>query len=156
MQNLNWKSLSNLIDWTHKDCKKPWNLLTIILATHWQKITIQNKYPYLQHCNTSDLNNIFFKILDQCRIQMYFGTIWMVWVSKKCTQKSSGNFFPYIFQVKPKRNIVYKYLKTKIYSRYSNIFPQMHWISNIFGHSATIIGSFWILLIYPVLNLIDT
>ena len=123
MQNLNWKSLSNLIDWTHKDCKKPWNLLTIILATHWQKITIQNKYPYLQHCNTSDLNNIFFEILDQCRIQMYFGTIWMVWVSKKCTQKSSGNFFSIYISSKTKTKYSLQILENK------NLFKILKYLS---------------------------
>ena len=48
-------------------------------------------------------------------------------------------FFPYIFHIKTKWNIVYRYLKTKIFSRDINILPRMHWTSNIFGHSATTI-----------------
>ena len=34
--------------------------------------------------------------------------------------------FPYIFHVKSKWNIFYEYLKTKIFSRDTNILPQMH------------------------------
>ena len=34
----------------------------------------------------------------------------------------------------------------------SNVLPQMHWTSNIFGHSATTIGGFWVSLNYPILN----
>ena len=60
--------------------------------------------------------------------------------------------FPYIFHLKPRWNIVYEHLKTKIFSRDSNILPQMHWISNIFGHSATTIGGFWVSLNYPIVN----
>ena len=60
--------------------------------------------------------------------------------------------FPYIFHVKPKWNIAYKYLKTKIFSRDSNILPQMHWTSNIFEHSATVIGVFWLSLNYPIIH----
>ena len=37
------------------------------------------------------------------------------------------NVFPYMFHVKPKSNIVYKYSKKNFYSRDSNILPQMHW-----------------------------
>ena len=73
----------------------------------------QNKYSYLQHCNTSDLNNIFFEILDQCRIQMYFGTIWMVWVPKKCTQKSSCNFFSIYISSKTKTKYNLQILENK-------------------------------------------
>ena len=62
---------------------------------------------------------------------------------KNAPKKVLVALFPYIFHVKPKWNIVYEYLKTKIFSRDSNIFPQMHWISNIFGHSAKIIGGFF-------------
>ena len=72
---------------------------------------------------------------------------------KKCAPKISCNPFSiYIFHVKTKWNIVYKYLKTKIFSRDTNILPQMHWTSNIFGHSATIIGVFLVSLNYPILN----
>ena len=71
---------------------------------------------------------------------------------KNAPKKVLGTLFPYIFHVKPTWNIVYKYLKTKIFSRDSNILLQMHWTSNIFQHSATIIGSFWVLLNYPILN----
>ena len=78
----------------------------------------------------------------QCHIQMYFGTIWTVWAPKKMYPKTCNTFSIYIFHLKPKWNIVYKYLKTKIFSRDLNILCQMHWTSNIFGHSATIIGGF--------------
>ena len=51
------------------------------------------------------------------------------------------NVFPYIFHVKPKWNIVYKYSKKKkFFSRDSNILSQMHWTKDIFGHPVTIIG----------------
>ena len=70
----------------------------------------------------------------------------------KCAQKVPVILFPCIFHMKTKWNIVYKYLKTKIFSRDTNILPQMHWTSNIFGHSATTIGGFWISLNYPILN----
>ena len=71
---------------------------------------------------------------------------------KKCAQKVLVTLFPYIFHVKTKWNIVYEYLKTKIFSRDTNILPQMHWTSNIFGHSATIIGGFRVSLNCPILN----
>ena len=45
---------------------------------------------------------------------------------KKCAQKSSVTLFPYIFHVKTIGNIVYEYLKTKIFSRDTNTLPQMH------------------------------
>ena len=63
---------------------------------------------------------------------------------KKCThpKKFFNTFSIYIFHVKRKRNIVYEYLKTKIFSRDSNILPQLHWTSNIFGHSAKLLGVF--------------
>ena len=50
--------------------------------------------------------------LRQRRIQMYFSTVWTVWVLKKCDQKVLVTFFLYIFHVKTKLNIVYEYLKT--------------------------------------------
>ena len=61
---------------------------------------------------------------------------------KKRAQKVLVTLFPHIFHVKPKWNIVYEYLKAKIFSRDSIILPQMHWTSNIFGYSATVIGGF--------------
>ena len=88
------------------------------------------------------------KLLDQCCIQMYFGTVWTVWAPKKVLT----TLFPYIVHVKTKWNIVYKNLKTKIFSRDTNILPQMHWTSNIFGPPATTIGGFWVSLNYPILN----
>ena len=93
---------------------------------------------------------IYFKMQCrmQCCIQMYFGTIWMVWVPKKVL----ATLFPDIFHVKTKWNIVYKFLKTKIFSRHKNILSQMHWKSNIFGHSASTNGGFWVPINYPILN----
>ena len=61
-------------------------------------------------------------------------------------------FFPNIFHIKSKWNIVYEYIKTKIFSRESNILPQMQWTTNIFGHAATIIGGFGVSPNYPILN----
>ena len=71
---------------------------------------------------------------------------------KNAPKKALVLFFPYIFHIKTKWNIVYKYLKTKIFSGDTNIFPLMHWTSNIFGHSATTIRGFWVSLNYPILN----
>ena len=44
---------------------------------------------------------------------------------KKCAQKIVI-LFPHIFYVKSKLSIVYEYLKTKTFSRDTNILPQMH------------------------------
>ena len=60
--------------------------------------------------------------------------------------------FPHILYVKSKLNIVYEYLKTKIFSRDTNILPQRQWTLNIFGTTATIIGGFEVSLNYPILN----
>ena len=90
----------------------------------------------------------------QCPIQIYFGSIWTVWAAQEnVPKKVLVIFFLYIFHVKAKSNIVYQYLKAKIFSRDTNIIPQMHWTLNISGHSATTIGSFWVSLNYPILNL---
>ena len=86
------------------------------------------------------------------RIQMYFGTVWTVWAPKNVPKKVLVTLFPYIFHVKTKWNIVYECLKTTIFSRGSNILPQMHWTSNIFGDSAPIIRVFWVSLNYSILN----
>ena len=71
---------------------------------------------------------------------------------KKWTQKGLVTLFRYIFHVKTKWNIVYKYFFKKIFSRNANILPQKHLTLNIFGHSLTTIGSFWVSLNYPILN----
>ena len=71
---------------------------------------------------------------------------------KKCPQKVLVTYFLNIFHVKTKWNIAYEYLKTEIFSRDTNIPPQMHWTSNIFEHSAITIGCFWVWLSYPILN----
>ena len=60
--------------------------------------------------------------------------------------------FPYLFHVKTKWNIVYKHLKTEIFSIDTNILPQMHWTWNVFGLLATIIGGFGVWLNYLILN----
>ena len=62
------------------------------------------------------------------------------------------NVFPCVFHVTPKWNIVYKYLKTKDFSRDSNILPRMHWTLDIFGHLTTIIRGLEVSLKYPILN----
>ena len=56
---------------------------------------------------------------------------------KKCAQtKILVSFFPYIFHIKTKRNIVYNYFKTEIFSRDTNILLQMHWTSSVCVSSA--------------------
>ena len=45
---------------------------------------------------------------------------------KNAPTKVLVTLFPYTFHVKTNSNIVYKYLKTKIFSRDTNILPQMH------------------------------
>ena len=71
---------------------------------------------------------------------------------KKCAQKVLSTLFSYIFHIKTKWKIVYEYLKTKIFSSDTNILPQMHWIPNIFRHSATTIWGFGVSVNYPILN----
>ena len=53
-----------------------------------------------------------------------FGTVWTVWAPKKYAQKVLVTLLPYLFHIKTKRNIVYVYLKTKIFSRDINILPK--------------------------------
>ena len=43
--------------------------------------------------------------------------------------------YPYIFHTKTTWNVVYKYLKTKIFSRDTNVLPLMYWTLYIFGPS---------------------
>ena len=62
------------------------------------------------------------------------------------------NVFPCMFHVKPKWNIVYKYLKNKKFFKIPKYRSQTHWTSNIFVHSATIIGGLGVSLNYPILN----
>ena len=71
---------------------------------------------------------------------------------KNAPKKVLVTLFPYIFHIETKSSTVYENLKTKILSRDTNILPQMHWTSNIFGPSATTIGVFWVSLNYPTLN----
>ena len=66
------------------------------------------------------------------------------------------NVFPCMFHVKPKWNIVYKYLKNKKFFKIPKYRSQTHWTSNIFVHSATIIGGLGVSLNYPILNLKKT
>ena len=67
-------------------------------------------------------------------------------------QKSSSNTFPIHISRKNWMKYVYKYLKTKIFLRDTNVLPQMHWTSNIFWHPVTTIGCFWVSLNYSILN----
>ena len=69
--------------------------------------------------------------------------------SKKCAQKT---LFPYLFPLKTIWNIVREYSKTNSCPRYTNIFPQMCWTTNIFGPSATTIGGLGLSVNYPILN----
>ena len=75
---------------------------------------------------------------------------------KNAPKKVIVTLLPYIYHTKTKWNIVYEYLKTKIFSRDTNILPQMNWTSNIFGQSAKNIGGFWVSLNYPILNFKNT
>ena len=59
------------------------------------------------------LERSWTKHQQQCCIQLYFGTFWTVWMPKK--------IYKYIFHAKTKWNIACKYLKTKIFSRDTNI-----------------------------------
>ena len=53
---------------------------------------------------------------------MYFSTVWTVWVLKKMRPKKFlSHFFYYMFHVKTRWNIIYKYLKTKIFLEDKNI-----------------------------------
>ena len=92
---------------------------------------------------TCDLCKKFLNYQNlQCHIQMYFGTVWTVEYrrQKNTPKKPLVTFFRYKFQVKTKLNINYENLKTKIFSRVTNILPQIQWTSNIFGYSVTTIG----------------
>ena len=70
----------------------------------------------IQICSNSQFMALAHQL--QCCIQMYFGTIWLVWAPKKIAPKKVlVILFPFIFHLKTKWNIGYKYLKTKIFSR---------------------------------------
>ena len=71
---------------------------------------------------------------------------------KKAPKQVCITLFPYIFHIKTEWNIVYEYLKTKIFLRDTNILPLMHWTPNIFGYLATTIAGFWVSLKYPIFN----
>ena len=92
----------------------------------------------------------------QCCIQTFWYRLNVMSSPKKCAQTVPVTLSPYVFHVKTKWNIVYKYLKTKTFSRDTNILPQMYGTSNIFGPSGTTIESFWVSLNYPILNLKKT
>ena len=95
---------------------------------------------------------IYIQCSLQCRIQMYFGTAWMARAPQKNMPIKILVTLPYIFHVKIKLSIVYEYLKIKIFSRDTNILPQMHWTSNIFGHSPAVMEGFLVSLNYPIIN----
>ena len=88
----------------------------------------------------------------QCCIQTFWYRLNGMSSPKKCAQTVPVTLSPYVFHVKTKWNIVYKYLKTKTFSRDTNILPQMYQTSNIFGPSGTTIEGFWASLNYPILN----
>ena len=110
------------------------------------------------YCRSKNLKNIFWGLFQWCST-MISATSKCILVPferygrpKKALKKVLLTLFPHIFQAKTIWNIVYEYLKTKIFSRDTNILPQMHGTSNIFGPSATTIESFWVSLNYPILN----
>ena len=75
---------------------------------------------------------------------------------KNPPKKILATLFPYIFHIKTKWNIVYKYLKTEIFSRDTNILPQMHGISKYLWTLSYCHWGFWVSLSYPILNLKKT
>ena len=59
---------------------------------------------------------------------------------KTAPEKVLVTLFPYIFHVETKWNIVYKYLKIKIFLKWHKDPSNIHWTLNIFGLWATTIG----------------
>ena len=121
--------------------------LTVLdpLKIHFQRFFTLSFF----HLISNELNRVnsnwFMKIvallqdLILCSISMPHRDIFWYHLNGMGAQKFLATFFPYTFHV---NKIVYEYLKTKIFSGYTNIVPQMQWTSNIFGHSAAANWSF--------------
>ena len=103
-----------------------------------------------------DLNRFIVNRLKDSITVLHPVVFWYLWNGMGAQKNSPKKVFVTLFlcmlHVKTKWNIVYEYLKTKIFSRDTNILPQMHWTSNIFGHSATTIWGFCVSLNYPILD----
>ena len=80
----------------------------------------------------------------QCSIQPCFATFRMVWVPEKMGPKKFFKHFSrkYFMQKLTNTSV------TKIFSRDTNMPPQRHQMSNIFGPSAPIMRGFHVLLNY--------
>ena len=65
------------------------NLQQTLLSSLPTKLTCLVAFIIIsaEKCNTSK-----FKSFKRCCVLMHFGTFWMVWVPKKCTQKSQHFF----------------------------------------------------------------
>ena len=83
--------------------------------------------PLFQNFNFDLIKHFFTQALRQ----MYFDTVQTVWTSKKALV----TLFSYIFHIKTKLNIVYKYLKTNIFSRDTNNLPNASNIKYFWTHS---------------------
>ena len=95
--------------------------------------------------NTLSLHLVYWICLDFWSVP--HPDVFWYRLNDKGTQKNAPKkvlvtLFPYIFDVKPTWNIVYEYLKTKIFPRDSNILPQMNWASNIFDTQLQLLGVF--------------
>ena len=111
-----------------------------LIATEW---IISVIFELLNHNDAIFNQSNPYKIWPSQIYAMPHPDVFWYRVNGMGAQKSSCNTFSiYIFHVKPKWNIAYEYLKTKVFSRDSNILPQMRWISNIFGLTAAITGRF--------------
>ena len=73
-------------------------------------------------------------------------------IQKNAPKKVLVTLFSFIFHIKTEWNVVYKYLKTKIVSRDTNILPQMYWNQIFLDLQLQLSGGFWVSLIYPILN----
>ena len=126
--------------------------LTVLnpLKIHFQRFFALSFFHLISNGLNRVNSNWFMKIvallqdLILCSISMPHQDIFWYHLNgmsaqKKCPKVSCNVFSIYISR---KWNIVYEYLKTKIFSGYTNIVPQMQWTSNIFGHSATANWSF--------------
>ena len=159
--NLWYTSVKDNISWRFFIFSKFWflGLLGGSKGKKWPKMTKNFVLCtlYFRNHTSYDLDLLYTNVKGQYPL-LHSDVFWYHWNSMGAQKNVPKNvlvtLFPYVFHVKTKWNIVYQYLKIIIFSRDINIIPQMHWTSNIFGHSATTIGVFCISLNCPILNLI--
>ena len=108
--------------------------------------------PWVSLTKNSNFRNSFYSPHFQWLPLLHLDVFWYhltdIGTKKNVPKKVFVTLFLYIFHVKTNWDIAYGNLKTKIFSRYKNILPQMHWTSDI--------GVFWVSLNYPILNLRKT